>query len=178
MIPLITFKLNPHNTEYSQTIQVKVADSVFSSKKYFLRRLSSGEPLMRLYVTQGASDRIMARHAQRQIAARFCVMNLRNSGQVSRAIYTLSRIIFHHNLFVPDSIRVSLIHHHQTPDSMTSLHYFPESTSRIGFSCSLLISHLSLMHLRSAHRSWTEKVIVHRNYQEGNLISRMVRGEV
>ena len=172
---MITSKLNLH-TEYLQIIQVKVADSVFSGKKYFLRRLSSGEPLMRLYVTQGASDRIVTRRAQRQIA-RFCVMNLRNSGQVSRAIYTLSQIIFHHNLFVPDSIRISLIHH-QTPDSMTSLHYFPESTSRIGFSCSLLISHLSLMHLRSAHRSWTEKVIVHRNYQEGNLISRMVRREV
>ena len=143
---LITFKLNPHNTEYLQIIRVKIADSVFSSKQYFLRRLSSGEPLMRLYVTQGASDRIMARRAQRQIA-RFCVMNLRNSGQVSRAIYTLSRIIFHHNLFVPDSIRVSLIHHHQTPDSMTSPHYFPESTSRIGCLCSLPISHLSLTHL-------------------------------
>ena len=145
MIPLITSKLNLH-TEHLQIIQVTVADSVFSGKKYFLRRLSSGEPLMRLYVTQGASDRIMARRAKRQIA-RFCVMNLRNSGQASRAIYTLSRIIFHHNLFVPDSIRVSLIHHHQTPDSMTSPHYFPESASRIGFSCSLPIAHLSLTHL-------------------------------
>ena len=145
MIPLITSKVNLH-TEYLQMIRVKVADSVFSGKKYFLRRLSSGEPLMRLYVTQGASDRIMARRVQRQIA-RFCVMNLRNSGQVSGAIYTLSRILFHHNLFVPDSIRGSLIHHHQTPDSMTNPHYFPESTNRIGFSCSLPISHLSLTHL-------------------------------
>ena len=124
LIPLITSKLNPHNTEHLQIIGIKIADSVFSGKKYFLRRLSSGEPLMRLYVTQGASDRIMARRAQRQIV-RFCVVNLRNSGQVSRAIYTSSRIIFHHNLFVPDSIRVSLIYH-QTPDSRTSSHYFPE----------------------------------------------------
>ena len=145
MIPLITSKLNLH-TEHLQIIRVKVADSVFAGKKYFLRRQSSGEPLMRLYVTQGASDRIMARRAQRQMA-RFFVMNLRNSGQVSRAIYTLSRIILHHNLFVPDSIRVSLIHHHQTSDSMTSPHSFPESTSRIGFSCSLPISHLLLTHL-------------------------------
>ena len=121
MIPLITSKLNLH-TEYLQIIQVKVTDSVFSGKKYFLRRLSSGEPLMRLYVTQGASDRIVTRRAQRQIA-RFCVMNLRNSGQASRAIYAL-RIIFHHNLFAPDSIRGSWIHHHQTPDSMTNLHLF------------------------------------------------------
>ena len=109
--------------------------------------------------------------------ARFCVMTLRNSGQTSRAIYALSRMIFHHNLFVSDSIRISLIHH-QTPDSMTSPHYFPESTNRIEFPCSLLISYLSLMHLLSVHRSWTGKVIVHRNYQEDNLSPRMVWGEV
>ena len=60
---------------------------------------------------------------QRQIV-RFGVVNLRNSGQASRAIYALSWIIFHHNLFAPDSIRGSWIHHHQTPDSMTSPHLF------------------------------------------------------
>ena len=139
--------------KHMQTTRIRVADAVFSDKKYLPRRLLPG-PEQRTsdasdasdaIVTHGPSDRIMARRAQRQIA-RFCVMNLRNSGQVSRAIYTLSQIIFHHNLFVPDSIRISLIHH-QTPDSMTSPHYFPESTSRIGFSCSLPISHLSLTHL-------------------------------
>ena len=35
--------------------------------------------------------------------ARFCVVNLRNSGQTSRAIYALSRMIFHHNS--PQSVR-------------------------------------------------------------------------
>ena len=114
---------------------------------------------MRLYVTQGASDRIMARRAQRQIA-RFCVMNLRNSGQISRAIYTLSRIIFHHNLFVPDSIRVSLIHHHQTPDSMTSPHYLPESTQPDRVVMFFTDRALVTDTLVSAHRSWIEKVIV------------------
>ena len=163
MIPLITSKLNLH-TEYLQIIQVTVADLVFSGKtgkKYFLGRLSPGEPLRRQYVTHGASDRIMARRAQRQIA-RFFVMNLRNSGQVSRAIYTLSRIILHHNLFVPDSIRVSLIHHHQTPDSMTSPHYFPESTKPDRVFMFFTNTNLALVTdaLVSAHKSWTEKVIV------------------
>ena len=91
-------------------------------------------------VTQGPPIELW--HGMQRQIVRFCVMNLRHSGQASRAIYALNRIIFHHGLFAPDSIIGSLIYHHQTPDSMTRPHHFPDSTNRIGFSCSLLISHL------------------------------------
>ena len=47
MIPLITSKLNLH-TEHLQIIRVKVADSVFSGKKYFLRRLPPGNPRIQI----------------------------------------------------------------------------------------------------------------------------------
>ena len=157
LILLITYELNPHNAEYPQTTRIRIVDSVFSGKKYFLRRLSPGESLMKLLLPREPS--IESWHGVQRQIARFCVMNLRNSGQASRAIYALNRIIFHHGLFAPDSIIGSLIYHHQTPDSMTSPHHFPDSTNRIGFSCSLLISHLPVTHLlmftgpdRESHR--------------------------
>ena len=111
---------------------------------------------------------------QRQIV-RFCVVNLRNSGQASRAIYAL-RILFHHNLFAPDSIRGFL----DSPSPNTGFDgksaSFFDSTNRTGFSCSLLISHLPLTHWlmftgsdRKSHR--------HRNHQEDNLSPGVVWGE-